>query len=103
MLRALGLLSFGIYVVHVPVMQLVGSLPVPPSVGSFSELYFWMLGLSLAGSLVVASALHVLIEMPALAWSKSAPSAALLPKLSVAYVLVVILSFAWILSGLQSS
>lgn len=100
MLRALGLLSFGIYVVHVPVMQLVGSLPVPPSVGSFSELYFWMLGLSLAGSLLLASTLHVFIEMPALAWSKSAHSAALLPKLSVAYVVVVMLSFAWILSGL---
>lgn len=97
MLRAVGLLSFGIYVVHVPVMQLVGSLPVPPSLGGFEDLYVWMLGLSFAASLVIALVLHRLVEMPVLALSRIPRLTPILSKFSAVYVGVVTLSFIWVL------
>lgn len=100
MLRTVGLLSFGIYVVHVPVMQLVGSLPVPTALGLFEDLYVWMFGLSLTGSLLLALLLHVLVEMPALAWARHSQKMQMLLSLSGLYVTLVVISFAYVLAEL---
>ncbi len=70
-LRALGLLSFTVYLIHVPVMQFVARLPVPTWIGSFDATWLWVVCVSGFISLLGALVLHRTVEMPALTWSHS--------------------------------
>ncbi|WP_165784546.1 acyltransferase family protein [Zhengella mangrovi] len=94
-LRALGLLSFVIYLTHVPVMQFVARFPVPTTIGTFEGVYFWTLSLSVSIVILVSLVLHIAVEMPVLALNRNPRFVHWFTKISFAYVILVSGVIAW--------
>ncbi|WP_018998498.1 acyltransferase family protein [Hirschia maritima] len=65
-LRTVGLLSFLIYLIHVPAMELAARIPVPSSVGNHEGYYHWVLLIGLGLSVIASVILHQLVERPSL-------------------------------------
>ena len=91
-LRILGLLSFIVYLVHVPVFQFVTKLPVPDAIGTDQDYYFWVLLLSLTFSVLVSVAIHWIVEKPSLRLNGLAERYPVIRSATTAYVCIVIFS-----------
>lgn len=63
-LRTIGLLSFIIYLVHVPALQIVGTMPLPGLFGTEADRYVATLTLGLALTLVLSLVIHRTVEHP---------------------------------------
>lgn len=98
-LRILGLLSFLIYLVHVPVFQLVTKIPVPDAIGLDQDYYFWVLILGLIVSVLVSVLIHWIVEKPSLKLNGLAEKYPLLRSATTAYVGIVIFALLLYLAG----
>ena len=88
-LRTVGLLSFIIYLVHVPVLQIVGKWQLPGVAGTAGDRYLATLSLGFVVSLAVAVLFHRLIEHPSLRLNRLAQAHPWMRVVSTLFVLVV--------------
>ncbi len=92
-LRPLGLLSFIVYLVHIPVFQLITTLPVPDAIGTDTDYYIWTLFLCLSISVLISIIVHYIVERPSLKLNALALNYPILRMGTTAYVAVVTFSF----------
>jgi peptidoglycan/LPS O-acetylase OafA/YrhL len=99
-LRTAGILSFLIYLVHVPVMQVVSEWTPALPLNATDDLYLFVFTLSVALSAIVSIALHRLIEHPALALSRIPLARKFLLPLALLFMVGFAFAFTMALIGL---
>jgi len=88
-LRTLGLLSFIVYLVHIPVLQVITRLPVPAAIGADTDYYFWVLLIGLSVSALISVIVHWVIEQPSLRLNSIAQRYPQLRIATTVYVCIV--------------
>ena len=92
-LRTLGLLSFIIYLIHVPVLQCIRAIPVPTAIGTDGDYYAWILCLGLIVSIILSVVIHHVIERPSLSLNRLAGTYPVLRTATNIFIGVVLASF----------
>jgi peptidoglycan/LPS O-acetylase OafA/YrhL len=91
LLRTVGILSFLVYLLHVPVMQLLQGVAWP-MVGSRSSIYLNVLLTGLCITLILSMFVHYFVEQPVLSRSKYWSSGAVSANMVFTYVAFVFFS-----------
>lgn len=94
-LRTVGLLSFLIYLVHIPVLQIFTKISVPDAVGTDMAYYVWVVLGGLIGSIFVSVIIHRIVEIPSMQLNGLATRFPILRTASTGLVIFIILAFAF--------
>lgn len=94
-LRTVGLLSFLIYLVHIPVLQVFTKIPVPEAVGTDMAYYMWVMTGGIIGSLLVSVIIHRVVEVPAMRLNGLASTFPALRAITTGLIVFIIVAFVY--------
>jgi len=88
-LRTIGVLSFIVYLVHVPTLQFVGGMNLPGVFGTDSDRFLATFVMGLIVSLIIAVGIHRLIELPAAKLNRLAETLVIYRSATSIFVLII--------------
>ena len=94
-LRALGVLSFVTYLVHIPVLQITQRYLVPAAFASSEQVYAAMVAIALIICLFLGFVIHRLVEIPSMDLVRNLSLRPVLLSVAHIYVVIVALLFFW--------
>jgi len=94
-LRTVGLLSFLVYLVHIPVLQVFTKIPVPDAIGTDMAYYIWVVTGGIVGSLLVSVIIHRAVEIPAMRLNGLAGTFPALRAITTTLIVFIIIAFVY--------